>query len=178
MRINLRMNNMQNETEKFIDFLKQNAIQIGEIAPMQYIYKNHNTKSYIDFEVEGVKNTIPPNLAIEVFLHKVSKEDYALPSSLLRELKDEDLNLFLQAPFSDEILEELEEYIYVHKEQESYTDEYGFEYEVIERSKKEVVLEYADAHSCTTIVVDGEEFLFDPRSLQGIIKDYSQYTGF
>ena len=172
------MNNMQNATEEFINSLNQNAIQIDEIPLMQYIYKNHNTKSYIDFEVEGVKNTISPNLAIEMFLHKVSKKAYVLPHSLLRELKDEDLDLFLQAPFRDEVLAELEEYIYVHKEQESYIDEYGFKYEVVERSKKEVVLEYADAHSCTTIVVDGEEFLFDPRSLQGIIKDYSQYTGF
>lgn len=172
------MNNMQNATEEFINSLNQNAIQIDEIPLMQYIYKNQNTKSYIDFEVEGVKNTISPNLAIEMFLHKVSKKDYVLPHSLLRELKDEDLDLFLQAPFRDEVLVELEEYIYVHKEQESYIDEYGFKYEVVERSKKEVILEYADAHSCTTIVVDGEEFLFDPRSLQGIIKDYSQYTGF
>lgn len=169
---------MQNAIEEFANSLKKNAIQIDEIPLMQYIYKNNNTKSYIDFEVEGVKNNMPPNLAIELFLHKISKEDYTLPSSLLMELKDEDLNLFLQAPFNDEILEELEEYIYVYKEQESYIDKYGFEYEVIERSKKEVVLEYADAHSYTTIVVDGEEFLFDSRSLQGIIKDYSQYTGF
>lgn len=172
------MNNIQNKTEKFMDSVKQNAIHIGEIPLMQYIYKNNNTKSYIDFEVEGVKNTMPPNLAIEVFLHKVSKEDYTLPDSLLKELKDEDLDLFLQAPFNDEILKALEEYIYVHKEQESYTDAYGFEYEIIERSKKEVVLEYADAHSCTMIVVDGEDFLLDPRSLQGIVKDYSQYREF
>lgn len=178
MRIKIKVNDIQNATEEFINSLKQSAIQMEEIPLMQYIYKNNNTKSYIDFEVEGVKNNMPPNLAIEVFLHKVSKEDYTLPSSLLRELKDEDLDLFLQAPFNDKILEELEEYIYVHKEHESYTDEYGFEYDVIERSKKEVVLEYADAHSCTTIVVDGEEFLFDPRTLRGIVKDYSQYTGF
>jgi len=178
MRIKLRMKNIENTTEEFIDSLKQSTMQMDEIPLMQYIYKNNNTKSYIDFEVEGVKNNMPPNLAIEMFLYKVSKEDYTLPSSLLRELKDEDLDLFLQAPFNDEILEELEEYIYVHKEQESYTDEYGFEYDVVERSKKEVVLEYVDAQSCTTIVVNGEEFLFDPRSLRGIVKDYSQYTGF
>lgn len=167
---------MRNATEKFLNSLIQDEIPTENAPLMQFIYKNHATKSYIDFEVEGVKNTMPPNLAIEVFLHKISKEDYVLPQSLLRELKDEDIDLFLQAPFDNKILEEMEKYIYVHKDQELYTDMYGFEYEVIERSKSEVVLEYADAHSCTTIVVDGEDFLYDPRHLQGIIRDFTQYS--
>ena len=171
------MNITLNEIEEFKNTLEQNIMQADTIQLMQYMYKNNNTKSYIDFEVEGVKNTMPPNLAIEEFLHKVSKEDYSLPPSLLSELKDEDLDIFLQAPFNKTILLELEEYIYVHKEEELYVDKYGFEYEIIERSKKEVVLEYANAQSYTTIVVDGEDFLLDPRSLQGIVKDYSQYTG-
>ena len=116
------------------------------------------------------------NIAIDVFLHKVSKKDYVLPHSLLRELKDEDLSLFLQAPFSSKILEELEEYIYVHKEEESYHDMYGFSYDIIERSKKEVILEYADANSYTTLVVKGENFASNPQSLQGIVEDFSQYA--
>lgn len=177
MGINSKRDNMQNATEEFLSSLAQDNIQTEKIPLMQFIYKNNTTKSYVDFEVEGVKNTMPPNLAIEVFLHKISNKDYVLPQSLLRELKDEDIDLFLQAPFNNEILEEIEEYIYVHKDQESYTDMYGFEYEVIERSKREVVLEYADAHSCTTIVVDGEDFLYVPRHLQGIVKDFTQYAG-
>ncbi len=107
---------MRNATEKFLNSLIQDEIPTENAPLMQFIYKNHATKSYIDFEVEGVKNTMPPNLAIEVFLHKISKEDYVLPQSLLRELKDEDIDLFLQAPFDNKILEEMEKYIYVHKD--------------------------------------------------------------
>ena len=135
--------------------------------PMQYIYDNKVTQSYIVFEVEGVRSSMHPNIALDIFLHKITKEDYLLPQSLLNNLKKSDLNLFAQAPHSTVALEKLEESLYVQCEQEIYTDSDGYQYEITARSKGEVILEYSYAQEAITFIVASEDFLCNEDSLYG-----------
>ncbi len=154
---------LNDSVEEEMQFKKQER-------PMQYIYDNKATHSYIVFEVEGVMSSMHPNIALDVFFHKMTKEDYLLPESLLTKLTKSDLDLFTQALHSSVALEQLEAFIYVRREQERYIDSDGYEYEIAVRSKEEVILEYGDMHEAITFIVDNEDFICNQEPLQESMK--------
>ena len=129
---------MQDTTEAFIDSLKEDNYSTQKERPMPFIYKNEATQSYIEFEVEGIKSSQHPNIALDVLFYKLTKREYQLPSSLLKSLKESDLDLFIEAQTSSE---SLEKFIYVQSSQNRYTDEEGVVWEISSRSKREVNLE-------------------------------------
>ena len=133
---------MQDATETFIDMLQEDNHSADKERPMRYIYTNEATRSYIEFEVEGIKSSMHPNIALDVFFHKLTEKEYQLPPSLLKSLKESDLDLILEAQTSSEALEELEKFIYVQSSQNRYTDEEGVVWEISSRSKREVNLEH------------------------------------
>ncbi len=141
---------MQDVTEVFIDSFQENHSTQKE-RPMPFIYNNEATQSYIEFEVEGIKSSMHPNIALDVLFYKLTEKEYQLPPSLLKSLKESDLDFLLKAQTSSEALEKLEKFIYVESPQNRYTDEEGVVWEIISRSKREVNLEHC--------VGDGEYIL-------------------
>ena len=155
--------------EELMGNLKSKRLQT-EAPLMQYIYNNESTNSSIRFTLEGVKGSIPSTIALDIFFDRVTQPQYSLPPSLMKELKQDDFHLFIDAAESESALEELEKYIYVDKENETYRDTEGYIYEIIQRSKKEVILECADDGESVRFVVNSDDFLLNQDSLMGALK--------
>ena len=141
-----------------------------QIVPMQYIYDNISTNNYIEFTLEGVKGSIPATIALDIFFDRIINPKYTLPPSLMQELKQDDFHLIIDAAESESALEQLERYIYVKKENETYRDVEGYMYDIVQRSKKEVILECADDGESVRFVVDSDDFILNQDSLMGAIK--------
>jgi len=141
-----------------------------EVALMQYIYNNESTNSSIRFTLEGVKGSIPSTIALDIFFDRITNPKYTLPPSLMQELKQDDFHLFRDAVENESALEELEKYIYVDKENENYRDVEGYIYDIVQRSKKEVILECADDGEIVRFIVDSDDFILNQDSLMGALK--------
>ncbi|MBA1433566.1 MAG: hypothetical protein FAF04_08265 [Epsilonproteobacteria bacterium] len=155
--------------EDFMAGLKSKRPQT-EAPPMQYIYDNISTNNYIEFTLEGVKGSIPSTIALDIFFDRITNPKYTLPPSLMQELKQDDFQLFIDAAESESALEELERYIYVKKENETYRDTEGYIYDIVQRSKKEVILESADDGESVRFVVSSDDFILNQDSLIGALK--------
>ena len=142
-----------------------------EAPLMQYIYNNESTNSSIRFTLEGVKGSIPSTIALDIFFDRITQPQYTLPPSLMQELKQDDFHLFIDAAESESALEALERCIYVKKENETYRDAEGYIYEIIQRSKNEVILEYADDKEIMQFIVDSDDFILNQDSLMGALKE-------
>ncbi|MFK5937979.1 MAG: hypothetical protein QM497_06220 [Sulfurimonas sp.] len=155
--------------EEFMADMKSKKSQTD--APlMQYIYNNESTNSSIRFTLEGVKGSIPSTIALDIFFDRITNPKYTLPPSLMQELKQDDFHLIIDAAENKHALEQLERYIYVKKEDETYRDTEGYIYEIIQRSKKEVILECADDGESVRFVVNSDDFLLNQDSLMGALK--------
>jgi len=137
---------------------------------MQYIYNNESTNSSIRFTLDGVKGIIPSTIALDIFFDRITNPKHTLPSSLMQELKQDDFHLIIDAAENTHALEELERCIYVKKKNEIYRDAEGYIYEIIQRSKKEVILESADDRESVMFVVNSDDFIFNQDSLMGDLK--------
>jgi len=137
---------------------------------MQYIYNNESTNSFIRFTLDGVKGSIPSTIALDIFFDRITQPQYSLPPSLMQELKQDDFYLFVDAAENVHALEKLERCIYVKKENETYRDVEGYIYDIVQRSKKEVILECADDGESVRFVVDSDDFLLNQDSLMGALK--------
>jgi len=140
---------LKNANDAFVKYL-QSDIPQAPVALMQFIYNNKITQSNIEFSVKGVKSTIHSNIALDIFFHKISQPDYKLPSALL------------------------ENYIYVQKENELYKDSEGYVYTITQRSKNEVILEYADDKEIIRFSVACDDFILNQDSLIGALKEYEE----
>ena len=155
--------------EDFMENLKSKRPQTD--APlMQYIYNNESTNSSIRFTLDGVKESIPSTIALDIFFDRITQSKYTLPQSLMKELKQDDFHLIIDAAESESVLEQLERYIYVKKENETYRDVEGYIYDIVQRSKKEVILESADDGENVRFVVDSDDFILNQDSLMGALK--------
>jgi len=141
-----------------------------EAPLMQYIYNNESTNSSIRFTLEGVKGNIPSTIALDIFFDRITQPQYTLPPSLMGELKQDDFHLIIDAAENRDALEQLERYIYVKKENETYRDAEGYIYDIVQRSKKEVILESADDGESVRFVVDSDDFILNQDSLMGALK--------
>ena len=158
---------MQDVTEVFIDTLQEDHSTQKE-RPMPFIYKNEATQSYIEFEVEGIKSSQHPNIALDVLFYKLTEKEYQLPPSLLKSLKESDLNLISEAQTSSEPLEKLEEFIYVQSPQNRYTDEDGITWEITSRSKREVNLEqYIGDGEYIVSTMSSDDFILSQGAMYG-----------
>jgi len=155
--------------EDFMVGLQSQKSQI-ESPLMQYIYKNECTNSTINFTLDGVRGSIPSTIALDIFFDRITKPKYTLPSSLMQELKQDDFHLIRDAAENAHVLEELERCIYVKKKNETYRDAEGYIYEIIQRSKKEVILESADENDTVRFVVSSDDFILNQDSLMGDLK--------
>jgi len=155
--------------EEFMADMKSKRPQT-EAPLMQYIYNNESTNSSIRFTLEGVKGSIPSMIALDIFFDRIINPKYTLPPSLMQELKQDDFHLFIDAAENKHALEQLERCIYVKKENETYRDTEGYIYEIIQRSKKEVILECADDGESVRFVVNSDDFLLNQDSLMGALK--------
>jgi hypothetical protein len=164
---------LKNVNDAFVKYLQSDLPQ-APVALMQFIYNNKITQSNIKFSVKGVKNTIHSNIALDIFFNKISQPDYKLPSALFESLAEDEQALFLEAPFSAAALAKLESYIYVHKENELYKDSEGYVYTIIQRSKNEVILEYADDKETIRFSVAYDDFILNQDSLIGALKEYEE----
>ena len=149
--------------------MKSNRSQI-EAPLMQYIYNNESTNSSIRFTLEGVKGSIPSTIALDIFFDRITQPQYTLPPSLMGELKQDDFHLFIDAAENAHALEKLERCIYVKKEHETYRDVEGYIYEIIQKSKKEVILECTDDEESVRFIVDSDDFILNQDSLMGALK--------
>ena len=154
------------------EFIKDQQSQIPQtqVVPMRFIYDNISTNNYIEFTLEGVKGSIPSTIALDIFFDRITNPKYTLPPSLMQELKQDDFHLIIDAAESESALEELERYIYVKKENETYRDAEGYIYDIVQRSKKEVVLESADDVESVRFVVSSDDFILNQDSLMGAFK--------
>ena len=112
---------------------------------MKYIYDNIYTDSYVEFTLDEVNENMNSNIALDIFFERVTNPKQTLPASLMELIKERDFNLLIDAAEYASALEELERYIYVAKKDETCRDAKGMIYKIIRRSKKEVILESADA---------------------------------
>ncbi len=160
---------MKNTNEEFIADMKSKRPQT-EAPLMQYIYNNESTNSSIRFTLEGVKGSIPSTIALDIFFDRIINPKYTLPPSLMQELKQDDFHLIIDAAENKHALEQLERYIYVKKENETYRDIEGYIYEIIQRSKKEVILESADDGESVRFIVESDDFILSQDSLMGALK--------
>ncbi len=163
---------MKNVTEEFIRDLEVHPPQT-QVPLMTYIYDNISTNSYFEFTLDGVKETIPSSIALDIFFKRITNPKETLPPSLIKWLKQDDFYLVRDAAENRHALEELERYIYVKKENETYRDAEGYIYEIIKRSKKEVILECADADEIVQFIVKSDDFTLNQDSLMGAIKGES-----
>jgi len=155
--------------EDFMENLKSKRPET-EVPLMQYIYNNESTNSSIRFTLEGVKGSIPSTIALDIFFDRITQSQYTLPSSLMQELKEDDFYLFRDAVENSSTLEELEKYIYVEKKNEAYKDAEGYIYDIVQRSKKEVILECTDEYETVRFVVSSDDFILNQDSLMGALK--------
>ena len=160
---------MTNTNKEFIKD-QQSQIPQTQVALMQYIYNNESTNSSIRFTLDGVKENTSSTIALDIFFDRITNPKYTLPPSLMGELKQDDFQLFIDAAESESVLEELERYIYVKKENETYRDAEGYIYDIVQRSKKEVILESADDGESVRFVVSSDDFILNQDSLMGDIK--------
>ncbi len=163
---------MKNTNDEFIADLQSQKSQM-QVPLMTYIYDNISTNSYIEFTLDGIKETIPSTIALDIFFDRNTNPKQTLPPFLMGELKQDDFHLFIDAAESAHALEKLERYIYVKKENETYRDAEGYVYKIIQRSKKEVILECADADETVQFIVKSDDFRLNQDSLMGAIKGES-----
>jgi len=160
---------LKNATEEFIRDLELQTPQT-QVPLMTYLYDNFSTNSYFEFTLEGVKETIPSTIALDIFFDRITNPKKTLPPSLMEWLKQDDFHLLIDAAEYPHALEELERCIYVKKENETYRDAEGYVYKIIKRSKKEVILESADADETVQFIVKSDDFRLNQDSLMGAIK--------
>jgi len=152
-------------------FLNRKKVYVNtEAALMQYVYNNESTNSFIKFTLDDVRGSIPSTIALDIFFDRITNPKYTLPSSLMQELKQDDFHLLIDAAENTHALEELERCIYVEKENETYRDAEGYIYEIIQRSKKEVILESVDKDEVVRFVVNSDDFILNQDSLMGDLK--------
>jgi len=163
---------LKNANEEFIRDLQSQTSQT-QVPLMTYIYDNISTNSYVEFTLEGVKETIPSTIALDIFFDKVTNPKQTLSPSLMKWLKQDDFHLLIDATENAHALEELERCIYVKKENETYRDAEGYVYKIIQRSKKEVILECADVDETVQFIVKNDAFRLNQDSLMGAIKGES-----
>ena len=97
---------------------------------MLFVYINTTTKKYIEFSYyeKGIENARRP---IDIFLESIiSGFELKLPKELLYELDDKEIDMFLLAKFSKNIIENLKSMIYIVRENKKIKDQYGNEYAV------------------------------------------------
>ena len=160
---------MKNTNDEFIADLQVQREYI-QVPPIKYIYDNISTNSYVEFTLESVKETIPSTIALDIFFDRITNPKQTLPPSLMEWLKQDDFHLLIDAAEYPHALEELERYIYIKKENETYRDAEGYVYKIIKRSKKEVILESADADETVQFIVKSDDFRLNQDSLMGAIK--------
>jgi len=160
---------LKNTNEEFIRDLQSQTPQM-QVPLMTYIYDNIFTNSYVEFTLESVKETVPSTIALDIFFERITNPKQTLPPSLMEWLKQDDLHLLIDAAEYSHALEELERCIYVKKKNETYRDAEGYIYEIIKRSKREVILESADDGESVRFVVDSDDFILNKDSLMGAIK--------
>jgi len=163
---------LKNVNEEFIRDLQSQTPQT-QLPLMTYIYDNISTNSYVEFTLEGVKETIPSSIALDIFFDRITNPKQTLPLSLMEWLKQDDFHLLIDAAEYPHALEELERCIYVKKKNETYRDAEGYIYEIIQRSKKEVILESADNGESVRFIVDSNDFILNQDSLMGAIQGES-----
>ena len=163
---------MKNANEEFIRDLQSQTPQT-QVSLMMYIYDNISTNSYIEFTLEGVKESVPSTIALDIFFERITNPRQTLPASLMEWLKQDDFHLLIDAAENRHALEELERYIYVKKKNETYRDAEGYIYKIIQRSKKEVILESADDGESVRFIVESDDFILNQDSLMGAIKGES-----
>ena len=163
---------MKNANDEFIRDLQSQTPQT-QVSLMMYIYDNISTNSYIEFILEGVKESVPSTIALDIFFERITNPRQTLPASLMEWLKQDDFHLLIDAAENRHALEELERCIYVKKKNETYRDAEGYIYKIIQRSKKEVILESADEGESVRFVVDSDDFILNKDSLMGAIKGES-----
>ena len=61
----------------------------------------------------------------------------------------------------------------MEKENETYRDAEGYVYKIIQRSKKEVILESADEDESLQFTVKSDDFILNKDSLMGVMKGKS-----
>jgi len=155
--------------KEFIKDLQSQTPQT-QVTPMKYIYDNISTNNYIEFTLDGVKESTPSTIALDIFFDRITNPKYTLPPSLMGEFKQDNFHLIIDAAESESALEELERYIYVKKENETYRDLEGYIYDIVQRSKKEVILESADEGESVRFVVSSNDFILNQDSLMGALK--------
>ena len=163
---------MKNANEEFIRDLQSQTPQT-QVPLMTYIYDNISTNSYVAFTLEGVQESVPSTIALDIFFDRITNPKQTLPASLMEWLKQDDFQLLIDAAENRHALEELERYIYVKKKHETYRDAEGYIYEIIQRSKKELILESADDGESVRFIVDSNDFILNKDSLMGAMKGES-----
>lgn len=113
--------------------------------PFNYVYINTDTKTYIEFYLDGVEEGMSTDAAIEHFLQRVDrfdKDPQALSKNFLKQIQEKDQDLLMLAPYSKKVRDALSKMIFIQKENEHYIDAYGFTYKIEMRGKEYAYLSY------------------------------------
>ena len=132
---------------------------------LNYIYLNTQTGTYVEFSLFGVEEGIDTDEAIEYFLQRVNdydKDPSSLPDTLLKQLQENELDIFMLAPYSKKTQEALSNMIFIQKENEYYVDAFGFVYNVEMIGKKHLFLSYTPPGGDMIVIYVDKEMLEKP----------------
>jgi len=126
-----------------------------------FMYRNEESGTFAQFEMEDVSSDCEPLEAIEIFMQRVLEFGKVgakpLPSEFLETLTDAELNLFMLAHIENHYYENIREMIYIQKENDYYQDRYGFTYYVAAVGVKEAVLWFEQNEKLLTLHTTPEQ---------------------
>ncbi|WP_152184398.1 hypothetical protein [Sulfurimonas indica] len=99
---------------------------------MNFIYDNKTTGNFIEFSCSSIDCSLGEEGAIEAFIDLISNtkdtKDIELPQELLKQLSDEELDLFMLIPYSKDFRESVKNMLYVSKDESFVYDQFGSKY--------------------------------------------------
>ena len=109
---------------------------------MDFIYHNRKTGTFAEFSMEiGEENSHPVNAIDSLLNIFLENTELVLPNALLKLLTEDEINLFLMLPYSEEYKAAVEDMLYVSSDGIVY-DEHQTPYHIEYIGKNRTIISY------------------------------------